>query len=193
MTAYAEKPATQIVEGSYKFTLEQFEWLSDEGQFGDARVELLNGEITVKGRQAPHHAYVIQQLTKDFILSLEDRACVSPQLPMLLPFPPADFVLPDVALLRVPDDEYKYRNVESGDALLVIEVSDTTLIRDQGVKLEAYARNTIPEVWILNLNKNLLEVYREPFDTEYASNAHTKLARKSRRSSFLTCCSSGGK
>jgi Uma2 family endonuclease len=178
MTAFAEKPATQLVEGPYKFTLEQFEKMSDEGQFGDARVELLNGEITVKGRQAPHHAYTVQQMTRNFILSLEDRACVSPQLPMLLPFPPADFVLPDVALLKVPDDEYKYRNVEARDALLVVEVSDTTLVRDQGVKLEAYARNTIGEVWILNLNKNLLEVYREPFDTEYASKRTYKVGMK---------------
>jgi Uma2 family endonuclease len=178
MTAYAEKPATQIVEGSYKFTLEQFEWLSDEGQFGDARVELLNGEITVKGLQTPNHAQAIRKLTRNFILNLEDRACVSPQLPMLLPLPPADFVLPDVALLKVPDDEYKYRNVEARDALLVVEVSDTTLVRDQGVKLEAYARNTIGEVWILNLNKNLLEVYREPFDTEYASKRTYKVGMK---------------
>ncbi len=178
MTAYAEKPTTQLVEGPYKFTLEQFEKMSDEGQFGDARVELLNGEITVKRRQEPSHAQAIRKLTRNFILNLEERTCISPQLPMLLPFPPADFVLPDVALLKVPDDEYKYRNVESRDALLVIEVSDTTLIRDSGVKLEAYARNTIPEVWILNLNKNLLEVYREPFDTEYASKRTYKVGMK---------------
>jgi Uma2 family endonuclease len=152
--------------------------MSNEGRFGDARVELLNGEITVKGRQAPHHAQAIRKLTRNFILNLKERTCVSPQLPMLLPFPPADFVLPDVALLRVPDDEYKTRNVEARDALLVIEVSDTTLVRDQGVKLEAYARNTIPEVWILNLNKNLLEVYREPFDTEYASKRTYKVGMK---------------
>ncbi len=178
MTAFAEKPATQIVEGPYKFTLEQFEKMSDEKLFGDARVELLNGGITVKGRQEPRHAQAIRKLTKSFILSLEELACVSPQLPMLLPFPPADFVLPDVALLRVPDDEYANRIVESRDALLVIEVSDTTLIRDQGVKLEAYARNAIPEVWILNLNKNLLEMYREPFDTEYASKRTYKVGEK---------------
>jgi Uma2 family endonuclease len=178
MTAYTEKPATPLVEGPYKFTLEHFEWLSDEGQFGDARVELLNGEITVKGLQSPNHAQAIRKLTRNFILNLEEHACVSPQLPMLLPFPPADFVLPDIALLRVPDEEYKTRNVEARDALLVIEVSDTTLVRDSGVKLEAYARNTIPEVWILNLNKNLLEVYREPFDTEYASKRTYKVGMK---------------
>jgi Uma2 family endonuclease len=178
MTAYTEKPATPLVEGAYKFTLEQFEWLSDEGIFGNSRVELLNGEITVKGRQKPPHAQAVRKLTKRLEKLLGEYAIVSAQLPMILLSPPPDFVEPDIALLRLPTEEYDNRNVESRDAILVIEVSDTTLIRDSGVKLEAYARNTIPEVWILNLNKNLLEVYREPFDTEYASKRTYKVGMK---------------
>ncbi len=178
MTAFAEKPATQLVEGPYKFTLELFERMSDEGQFGDARVELLNGEITVKAMQKPPHAQAVRKLSKRLEKLLGEAAIVSAQLPMILLSPPPDFVEPDIALLRLPAEEYDNRNVESRDALLVIEVSDTTLIRDSGVKLEAYARNTIPEVWILNLNKNLLEVYREPFDTEYASKRTYKVGMK---------------
>jgi Uma2 family endonuclease len=178
MTAFAEKPTTQLVEGPYKFTLEQFERMSDEGQFGDARVELLNGEITVKAMQKPPHAQAVRKLNKRLGQLLNDVTYVSPQLPMILLSPPPDFVEPDIALLRLPAEEYDNRNVESRDALLVIEVSDTTLVRDQGVKLEAYARNVIPEVWILNLNKNLLEVYREPFDTEYASKRTYKVGMK---------------
>ena len=178
MTAFAEKPTTQLVEGPYKFTLDQFEKMSDEGQFGDARVELLNGEITVKAMQKPPHAQAVRKLTKRLEKLLGEDAIVSAQLPMILLSPPPDFVEPDIALLRLPTEEYDNRNVESRDALLVIEVSDTTLIRDSGVKLEAYARNTIPEVWILNLNKNLLEVYREPFDTEYASKRTYKVGMK---------------
>jgi Uma2 family endonuclease len=38
--------------------------------------------------------------------------------------------------------------------------------------------NTNAEVWILNLDKNLLEVYREPFDTEYASKRTYKVGTK---------------
>jgi Uma2 family endonuclease len=178
MTAYTEKPATPLVEGSYKFTLPQFERMSDEGLFGDSHVELLNGEIFVKGKQSSGHAYAIESITQQFNVSLQDRAIVRPQLPITLLSPPPDFVEPDVALIKSPRQNYKTRDATSEDAILVIEVSDTTLIRDQGVKLEAYARNTIPEVWILNLNKNLLEVYREPFDTEYASKRTYKVGEK---------------
>ena len=178
MTALTEKPMKQLVEGPYKFTLEEFEEMSEKGKFGDTRVELLNGEIFVKGKQGPAHAYAVQSITKRFNKILDDRACVRPQLPMVLLSPPPDFVEPDVALLKFPDDLYKSQDATSEDAYLVIEISDTTLARDQGVKLEAYARNMIPEVWILNLNKNLLEVYREPFDTEYASKRTYKIGEK---------------
>ena len=178
MTALTEKPAKQLAEGPYKFTLEEFEEMSDAGKFGDTRVELLNGEITVKGMQKPPHAQAVRTLNKQLEKLLGDVAIVSPQLPMVLLAPPTDFVEPDLALLRLPAEQYAKRNAESRDAILVIEISDTTLVRDQGIKLEAYARNTIPEVWILNLNKNLLEVYREPFDTEYASKRTYKVGEK---------------
>jgi hypothetical protein len=38
--------------------------------------------------------------------------------------------------------------------------------------------NTNTEVWILNLTKNLPEVYREPFDTEFASKRTYKVGEK---------------
>ena len=178
MTALTEKPMKQLVEGPYKFTLEEFEEMSEKGKFGDTRVELLNGEITVKGMQKPPHAQAVRKLTKKLEQLLGDVTYLSAQLPMVLLSPPPDFVEPDLALLRLPAEKYDNRNAESRDAILVIEISDTTLVRDQGVKLEAYARNAIPEVWILNLNKNLLEVYREPFDTEYASKRTYKVGEK---------------
>lgn len=42
-----------------------------------------------------------------------------------------------------------------------------SLGKDRGAKLPAYARNSIPEYWILNLMDNQLEVYREPSGEDY--------------------------
>ncbi|MER3482366.1 MAG: hypothetical protein C4332_03660 [Meiothermus sp.] len=50
-----------------------------------------------------------------------------------------------------------------------MEVSDSTLERDQGAKLKAYARNRIPEVWVHDLNANLLYVYRDSNGELYRS------------------------
>ncbi len=50
---------------------------------------------------------------------------------------------------------------------MVIEVSDSTLAHDRGMKLSQYALLSIREVWIVNLNAGYTEVYRDPQDGEY--------------------------
>ena len=67
---------------------------------------------------------------------------------------------PDIAI--VPGSLRDYRDAHPTNALLVVEVADTSLANDQGLKAKFYAKNGIPEYWILNLNKSLLEVYRKP-------------------------------
>jgi Putative restriction endonuclease len=48
-----------------------------------------------------------------------------------------------------------------------VEISDTTLSKDRGQKLRAYARNLIPEYWIVNLPDQQIEVYRQPHGDSY--------------------------
>ena len=163
----AERETNPIKDGHFKLTLEMFESLSDAGHFDDAHVELLDGEIFVKGLQSQRHAYAIQKLSQLFYASLVHEAVIRPQLPLVLLNPPPDFVEPDLALLRLPSEQYKTRNADSSDPLLVIEVSDSTLERDQTAKLRAYARNNVQDYWILNLHTGQLEVYREPSAEEY--------------------------
>jgi len=49
----------------------------------------------------------------------------------------------------------------------VIEVADTTLTYDREVKLPIYAKVEIPEVWIVNLEENTVEVYAEPANGKF--------------------------
>ncbi len=150
-----------------RFSFAEFEQMSESGLFADEHVELLNGEIFVKGMQRPKHARAIRHLNKVFAELFTGKAVISPQLSLILLSPPPDFVEPDMALLQLPETLYDDRNPTSTDALLVIEVSDTTLERDQNAKLRAYARNNIPEYWILNLHNNQLEVNRNPDGEDY--------------------------
>jgi Uma2 family endonuclease len=53
-----------------------------------------------------------------------------------------------------------------GKALLVIEVSDTTLDFDRKEKAGIYVRNGIPEYWIINLSGRCVEVHRNPIVNE---------------------------
>jgi Uma2 family endonuclease len=150
-----------------RFTFAEFEQMSDAGLFADQHVELLDGSVFVKGMQSHRHARTIRHLNKAFMALLEGKAVVSAQLPLILLSPPPDFVEPDVALLQLPETLYNDRNPTSTDALLVLEISDSTLERDQGEKLRAYARNNVQDYWILNLHTQQLEVYREPSAEEY--------------------------
>jgi Uma2 family endonuclease len=161
-----------------RFTLEEFERMSDLGLISEQHAELLNGEIYVKGmqyqpsrlaslEQSGRHSYTIVTLNEKMIALYQSRASVAAQVPLILLAPPPDFVEPDLMLRNLPTSQYANRNANSEDALLVIEVSDSTLERDQTDKLKAYARNGIPEYWILNLHSNQLEVYREPSGEEY--------------------------
>lgn len=153
--------------GPYKFTLAEFDKMNEWGFFDNVRVELLDGEIFVMPQQDYRHAQSIRIFNKALFLVIGTKVFVSPQLPVILLSPPPDYVEPDMALLKLPEEQYASRDVTSDDVLLAIEVSNSTLERDQGKKLAAYARNRIPQVWIHNLITGKLEVYREPDGEEY--------------------------
>ncbi len=167
MTLAVEAPQNPPEVQRRRFTLEEFERMSDLGLISEQHAELLNGEIYVKGMQGGRHAYTIVTLNEKMIALFQARASVAAQVPLILLSPPPDFVEPDLMLRNLPTSQYSNRNANSEDAILVIEVSDSTLERDQTDKLKAYARNGIPEYWILNLHSNQLEVYREPSGEEY--------------------------
>jgi Uma2 family endonuclease len=76
---------------------------------------------------------------------------------------------PDLMLLAMQDDYYASAHPGPDDVLLLIEVSDTTLLYDRNVKLPLYARAGIPEVWIVDLQSGQLEVFTEPSSEGYAS------------------------
>jgi len=62
----------------------------------------------------------------------------------------------------------------ASDVYLLIEVADSSLLFDRRTKLPLYAREGVLEVWILNLQDNQLEVYREPKDGEFTERLFLK-------------------
>jgi Uma2 family endonuclease len=88
------------------------------------------------------------------------RALVSIQNPVELD----DYSEPqsDVVLLKRKDDYYESGHPQVEDILLLIEVADTTVESDRGVKIPVYAGEGIIEVWLVNLDEQCVEVYRAP-------------------------------
>ena len=138
------------------------------------RVELIEGEIIDMSPIGPDHEGDVIALNRTLIESFGRRALVSPQNSLRISRWSAP--QPDFVVLRPRADVYR-RGERAGpaDALLVIEVSDSSLHYDRTVKLPLYARSGIGEVWILDVARRILTSYRDPSSDGYAtSTAHNR-------------------
>ena len=133
----------------------------------DDRVELIEGEIIPMSPIGVHHAFAVRHVARRMaLLDIHERAVLSVQSPLRLDA--WSEPEPDIVVLVPRVDDYRHAHPGPGDALLVIEVADTTIRYDRGRKLPLYARSGIPEVWIVDLRKSRIEVYREPQGGAYA-------------------------
>jgi Uma2 family endonuclease len=97
---------------------------------------------------------------RGFVRRLEGRAIVSPQNSLRLGR--WQEPQPGLILLRPPLERYARHIASTADALLVVDVADTSQYRDRVVKLPRYATAGVPEVWIVDLDAGVLDLYREP-------------------------------
>ena len=150
-----------------RFTVTDFQQMIETGilQEGD-RCELLNGEIITMATIGRKHASKVDRLTNLFHRIIKQAILIRVQNPIELgPFSQPE---PDLALLRWQDDYYESGHPKAEDVYLIIEVADTTLETDRTIKLPLYAQTGIVEVWIVNLQDNQIEVYRQPIDSTYS-------------------------
>jgi Uma2 family endonuclease len=142
------------------FTRTELERMEDAGLFHpDERIELIGGELFLKELplKSPHATAI--RLCEVALRKIFTEGCfVRSQLPLTLS--ERDEPIPDVAV--VPGAIRDYEKHHPSTALLVVEVSETTLRFDRQVKASLYAWAGIPEYWIVNLVDGVVEVYREP-------------------------------
>ncbi|HEX9641647.1 MAG TPA: Uma2 family endonuclease [Candidatus Krumholzibacteria bacterium] len=151
------------------FTVSDLRRMVEAGIFAeDDRVELVEGEIVEMPPIGSHHSDVADVLTEMFAsLAREIGFMTRIQGPIKLD--ESSQLQPDIALLRRRGRAYRESLPPPDEILLVVEVSDSTLISDQRVKAPLYARHGIPELWIVNLTSDSIEVYREPSVAGYSS------------------------
>ena len=142
------------------FTVDEYHRMGKAGVFSeDDRVELIDGEILKMSPIGSRHAASVNRLNMQFNNLLGGRAIVSVQNPIVL----NDFSEPepDIAILRRRDDFYAQAHPSASDALLVIEIADTSVEYDHDIKLPAYARSAVPEVWIVDLPAETVALYAD--------------------------------
>ena len=131
----------------------------------DDRVELIEGEILEMAAMGNRHAACVRRLNALLSRLAERRYIVSPQCPIRLD--DRTEPQPDIALLKFREDFYADAHPGSADVLVAVEISDTSLEYDLQVKLPLYARAGIPEVWLIDLRAEAVEVHSRPASGEY--------------------------
>ena len=150
---------------TYKFTAEDFYRLYENGLFDSKdRIELLNGDIIIMHAIGFRHGQALTNLTSIFGEQARRRFKISPQNPVELERYSAP--QPDLALVPWSRGNSK-RHPAPDEVFLIIEVADTSLRYDREEKLRAYASTGIREFWLLNLQDDILEIYRQPEGPAY--------------------------
>ena len=134
----------------------EFDRLAAGGCFDEERVELLFGVVVKMAPIDPSHAESTDEVQRLLARALGDRARVLSQRPFAAS--ETSEPLPDVFV--VPTGIY--RQEHPARAYLVVEVSRSSLSRDRGPKALLYGMSEVAEYWIVNLVKDVVEVYRDP-------------------------------
>ena len=133
------------------------------GLFEDERIELLAGVLVEMSPQGVGHSHAVCQLNERFVIGLRGRARIGPQVPLAL----SDHSEPEPDLVVSPPGDYTREH--PSEALLIIEVADSSLRKDRRIKGVLYAAAGVPEYWIVNLVDGVFEVHRDPQATGYGS------------------------
>ncbi len=148
-----------------KFTLEEYHRLAETGFLSeDDRVELIDGEIVEMSPIGKAHNACVSRNTRLFIQRLDNRAIVYVQSSIIIL---ENEPLPDITILQPNPTDYADRYATAEDVLLIIEVADSSLAYDQEIKMPKYAQAGVQELWIVDLNDDMIWVYRNPSNKGY--------------------------
>jgi Uma2 family endonuclease len=151
----------------HRITVDEYYRMAEVGLLAEgARVELIEGEIIDMAPIGSRHAAAVARLDQLLQRAVAGNALVRVQLPIRLSR--SSEPQPDLVLVRARDDYYASGHPTATDALLVIEISDTTFRYDSTVKLPLYAHHGVPEVWIVDLQGASLHMFRSLAEGRFA-------------------------
>lgn len=162
-------PQTASAEGLSPGKPDDFIWRLSVGQYhemirtgiltSDDPVELLAGWLVYRMPKNPPHRIATRLAQQALEAVVPAGWYVDAQEPITLNDSEPE---PDVMIVRGETRDYRDRHPGPEDVALIVEVADSTLERDRGVKRMVYARAGIPVYWIINVLERVLEVYYDP-------------------------------
>jgi len=163
MTALLASPkpaAPQQARQTYRLSVDQYQKMIQAGILGKYdRCELIEGELVQKpmSRNPPHdgilyivHSALAGLLPPERLARNQEALVLDDSLPE-----------PDIVVVRGRPREFISRHPAANEALMVVEIADSSL-RDDRDRARIFARNNIPVYWIVNLIDGVVEVYTQP-------------------------------
>jgi len=169
--AFAPMPASPK---PHRWTVAQYRDLAKTGQFRDQKTMLIDGEVFVTAMPNPPHDLALG-LTDDW-LRTAFAAGFHVRNQMGFDVGTDNDPGPDLAVVRGTRVDLAGRTPT--EAVLVVEVADSSLFFDVTTKAELYATAGVPEYWVIDLEHRELIVFRDP--RRLAVNGHayqTKFTR----------------
>lgn len=144
----------------YRFTVDQFLALCEQGMFDDyAKSELIEGEIVVMSAQHSRHSRVKTRLARRLGNALDAmRSPFEPQVEASVRVSDGSLPAPDIVVTS-----FRGPGVVPVDTVaLLVEVSDSTLETDLGRKADLYAEAGVPEYWVIDLKEDRVLLHANP-------------------------------
>jgi Uma2 family endonuclease len=162
-----QRPTTQAAEGlpRWRWTVAEVERLTAHGIFGECdKFELLGGEIVPMAAKGIRHELVREELSFRFSQSAPHGVFVASESVLRL----SDDTLtePDILIRPAAIKTHLLRGI---DALLLVEVADSSLAYDLKTKAPLYASNGIHEYWVINALTLMTTVHLRPHGGVYAA------------------------
>ena len=127
----------------------------DDGE----RWEIVAGEpYAMSPAPTPRHQRIQVELAAQFVGALRGGPCQALTSPLDVKLSDIDVVQPDVLVVCRPE-QIRSTHIEGAPALVVEILSSSTVRRDRGVKMDAYARAGVREVWLITPWPQCVEVY----------------------------------
>lgn len=129
------------------------------------RVELMNGRIVNQMPKGSRHAAFNDFIAEVLREKLGQNVIVRNQNPIVLD--DLSEPEPDIVLAKPPRNVYFNRHPKPEDVLLIVEISDSTLIYDREEKGSKYAEANIVHYILIDLQNSTVEDYRDPSANGY--------------------------
>ena len=150
----------------FRWTRERYDQAVEAGVLTpDDKVELLDGEVVAKMPQNNPHQVATG------LVSAALRAAFGPGVhtrdEKAVALSDLSKPEPEVAVVRGQRRDYLDHAPTPDAILLLVEVADSSILRDRIRKAALYAEAGVPEYWIVNLVDRTLEIHRDPVGGVY--------------------------